>query len=177
MRWLTPLIGILLVSPSGGSADELPRKIKPVMVWTGTDSKQTKQSFARCGSQKEWEAIWQKHRSSNKKTPRDPCPDVDFASYMVVVVFYGKSDSNTGISVKEVGEEKECIRLRYKPRWYQTAFLADATGSEEGWRKTFAFVVLPRSAKTIILEEDVQNIINAPAVWKEQAKLVAPGKK
>src|SRR4051794_40171266 len=93
--FLVPVL--LVVTPV--SADELPRKLKPVVVWTGTDSKQAKMSFARCCSQKEWQTTWHKHQSSTAKAKSQRCPEVDFDSYMVVVIFHGESFQNTGIEI------------------------------------------------------------------------------
>jgi hypothetical protein len=160
------------------SAEELPRKIKPVMVWTGTESKQTKESFARCCSQKDWEASWHKHKGRDEKTDRGTCPEVDFDSYMVIVIFHGESYQNHGIDIKSVTEEKGCVRVRYRPSWYQ---VASVPGQAEDFKaletQTYAFVVLPRSEKAIVMEEDVRNLIPDPPVWKERAKLAALGMK
>ena len=72
-------------------ADDLPRNMKPVMVLTGTDSKQTKETFARCCTRETWLANWRKHHGKDKDSALSPCPEVDFDSFMVVVIFQGKS--------------------------------------------------------------------------------------
>jgi hypothetical protein len=173
VRLLIPVL--LVVAPTW--AEELPRKVKPVLVWTGTDSKQAKMSFARCCSQKDWETTWHEHQSEAKAKSQS-CPQGDFDSYMVVAIFHGKSFQNTGIEIVAVTEEKNCVRVRYRPLWYQVAFVRPATKGEvksDEWLRSetqsYAFVVLPRSEKAIVLEEDVRNLIADPPVWKKRATL------
>jgi hypothetical protein len=177
-RFLVPVL--LVVLPP--SSEELPRKLKPVVVWTGTDSKQAKMSFARCCSQKDWEATWHQHQSSEAKAKGQGCPEVDFDSYMIVAIFNGKSFQKTGIEIVTVTEEKNCLRVRYKPLWFQVGFIRPERGSgpAKGETKTdayetqsYAFVVLPKSQKAIVLEEDVRNLIPDPPVWKKRATLEA----
>jgi hypothetical protein len=173
--FLVPVL--LVVAPV--PATEVPRKLKPVVVWTGIDSKQAKMSFARCCSQKDWEEIWHKHQSNAKaKTPS--CPQVDFDSYMVVAIFQGKSCQDTGIEIVSVTEEKKCLRIRYKPLWFQVGFVRPERGSrpakcevETYETQSYAFVVLPKSQKAIVLEEDVRTLIPDPPVWKKRATLEA----
>jgi hypothetical protein len=38
---------------------------------------------------------------------------------------------------------------------------------------SFAFVVLPRSTKAVIVEEEVQDIIGKAPVWQERARFPA----
>jgi hypothetical protein len=84
-------------------------------------------------------------------------------------------------------EEKEWIRVRYQPWGNQIIF---GYGPDSGTLKifelgrgeldpnkaymlSFAFVVLPKANKAVVLEEDVQHQIGKPPVWKERAKFAA----
>jgi hypothetical protein len=85
-------------------------------------------------------------------------------------------------------EEKECIRVRFPPWGNQIIFVpdpdkgkvkvVDAGRGEIDLDKpsplSFAFVVLPKTDKVIVIEKDVQHIIGKPPVWKEQARFQAP---
>src|SRR6516164_7607951 len=108
MRYHVLCLMMFLFAQSVAS-EELPRKIKPVMVWTGTDSKHAKESFARCCSRKDWQAAWHKHIGEDDKGLRQLCPEVDFDSFMVIAIFHGESYQNRGIGLVTVSEEKECL--------------------------------------------------------------------
>jgi hypothetical protein len=173
MRWLGLLtVASLALSPV--FAGDTPPKVKPVIVLTGTDSKQDKRSFARCLSKEEWRAIWHKQHGWDNRT----CPEVDFDSYMVLAIFHGKESLNTGLDIYEVLKEKDRLRVRYQPRWYQVGYIRPPTKQdlERELTRSFAFVVLPRFEKEVQIEEDVQGILGKPPVWKERGKL-APIKK
>lgn len=164
-------------SPSLFAAD-FPTKIKPVLVWTGTETKQPKETFARCISQKGWQAIWDAH-CVRKKGENLTCLEIDFDSFMVVAIFHMSSR----LQIAEVVEKTEGILVRYKPWGNQIFFLPGSDGKHRVYESgrgeidpkgiqslSFAFVVIPRSTKAMILEEDAQSVIGKPPVWKERAK-------
>lgn len=183
MRWFLLFASLALAAASVGFAADLPRKVKPVVVWTGIDSKQPKDSFARDCSPKDWQATWKAHCGQAKAAPHQTCPEVDFDSYMVIAVFRKTSR----IRVHEIVEEKECVRVRYQPCGNQIIFVPDpATNTvkrveagrgeldpDKPYLLSFAFVVLPRSNKAVVVEADVQDVIGKPPVWKERAKFPA----
>jgi hypothetical protein len=120
MRWFIAVASIASVSGSIAFAADL-RKLKPVVAWTGTDSKQTGDSFARCCSPKDWYATWQAHRGRKGNAEDPTCPEVDFQSYMVIAVFRKTSR----ISVSDIVEENHCVRVRYQPWGNQIVFAPD----------------------------------------------------
>jgi hypothetical protein len=163
---------------------ELPRKVKPVVVWTGTDSKQAKDSFSRCCSPADWLAIWKAHSGREGNAERVGYPEVDFDSYMVIAVF----QKTSRLRLVEVVEEKECVRVRSQPWGNQIAFIPTNVNGfevkvfdlgrglidlEKPYPLSFAFVVLPKGNKAVILEEDVQDLIGKSPVWKERARFPA----
>ena len=187
MRWFIVFGSMAIAGGSIGSAAALPRKVKPVVVWTGTDSKQGKDSANLCCSLKDWQATWNGHCGHQKDADSSTCPEVDFDSYMVVVVFRKTSR----IRVSEIVKEKECVRVRYQPWGNQIIFVPDPDKNtvkvvelgrgeidlDKTYTPSFAFVVLPKTDKAVVLEEDVQNIIGKPPVWKERARFPAPVEK
>jgi hypothetical protein len=183
MHWSIVIMGITIAAGSVAQAADFPKKITPVMVWTGTDSQQTKESFVRCCSVEDWQATWAAHLGYMKYAHPPACPDVDFHSYMVIAVF--RKTSN--IRVIEVVEQEECVRFRYHPCGNQTVdvpspgsgpvkILEVGRGEvdpSKPYLLSFAFAVLPRCNKTIIVEEDVQDVIGNPPVWKERTTFPA----
>jgi hypothetical protein len=186
MRWYVVSGLAMFLAGSAPSTAELPRNLKPILVWTGTDTKQPIEQFTRCCSQKDWKAVWNAHGGRAKDTD-DLAPEVDFDSYMIIAVFHESSRLRIG----DIREENGCIRIRYHPYGNQIVFVPDPNARtvkiieagrgeidpEKPRTLSFAFVLLPRSKEAIVIEEDVQSLIGKPAIWKERARLPAIGKK
>jgi hypothetical protein len=80
----------------------------------------------------------------------------------------------SGISIRQILEEKKQIRIRYEPMGCQLSTDIDPKEVEKIMnQKSFAFLVLPKSGKAVVLEEDTKNIIGAPPKWKERARFRA----
>ena len=60
--------------------------------------------------------------------------------------------------------------LRFEDKGYQTMSRV-GEGHHGNQVTVYGFFVLPRSSKTVVLEENVQNIIGEKPVWKEQIRL------
>lgn len=177
MRWFIPL-GLAFFLGSSAAAGDLPREIKPVLVWRGIHSKQTAESFARCTCEKDWQTSWPKDRGGDRDEDNRTCPEVDFDSYMVVVLFH----ESAKIVLENAVEEKDCVRVRYTPLDQLVFVPGPKVAYEEG--RTYAlsekidsprltFVVLPRSDKALVVEENVRSLIDDPPVWMERARFPA----
>jgi hypothetical protein len=185
MRYLILFVALAACIESSPAAEPAPRKIKPVMVWAGTDGNEPKESFDRCSSQKEWEAVWHKHQGRDERANGLTGLEFDFDSYMVIAVFQGKSLKNFGVQVFSVLEEKDCIRVQFRPPTWQTGFSLQEDGPDKKKEsdemkydaQSFAIIVLPKSRKAIVFDEDVRSLIDAPPIWKERAKLSVLDKK
>jgi hypothetical protein len=154
------------------------RKIQPTVVLTGVDSQQSREAFVRCDSTDAWQATWKAHRSEGFETS---CMDVDFQSHMVVAVY----SPSSRISIVDVSENESSVRIRYRPYGNQIIFIPDADGKnvkvyqagrgELDLSKpsllSYAFIVIPKRNKVIVIEEDVRRLISGPAIWKDKAKL------
>jgi hypothetical protein len=103
---------------------------------------------------------------------------------MVVVIFAGEGSSDVGILIESVSEEKDCLRLRYRPFTYQTASSnfgpdrnTDVTKTETPLKKmetySYTFVLLPKSSKPVVIELGVfpNGRLDEPLVWKARARL------
>jgi hypothetical protein len=183
MSWFASLGMLAAFFAASWAAPAGPLKVKPVMVWKGLDSKQTKEFFARCTTQQEWTAVWMKHCGVAKGRYDVICPEVDFDNYMVVVLFEGESGQNSGTRFREVIEEKDCIRVRYESPFGQVVILGTDEGVKiisdvgeidlEKKQNNFLFVVLPMSKKPMAVEQDVRTEIDKPAKWKARATFPA----
>jgi hypothetical protein len=177
MRWIFATLSITTLASSFAPA--APLTIKPVLVLTGTDSAQTKQSFARCTSEKQLKKCWQMYLGSDEKDLTRPCPEVDFESYMVIVIFSGEGKKqNSGVHIVDVGDEEKCIRVRYRPSYYQSAGVPRSEGERHPLpTRSYAFVVIPMSKKQVTIEEDVSYGYQVEPEWIERAKIAAITKK
>lgn len=136
----------------------------------GPDSKVRERMILRIMDEESWQETWFAHTGAN--TPRvpleGPFPTIDFDHCMVVAIFSGESWNSDGETVESVIEFDDHIRLRFDSMTYQT------DGLEGGVRVTpYGFFVIPRSAKRLVIEENVQGLIGRPPKWKVQKEFDA----
>jgi Tfp pilus assembly protein PilF len=145
----------------------------PYVTLTGTDSHVKEPSYRRAMSEDEWIKIWQRHKGEKESKDYDlfynplGLPSIDFEKCMVIAVFQGSGVNSAGLKAVAILEEKDRIVLRFQDKSYQTA------GPDGGGEQVtvYGFFVLPRSSKTVVLEENVQNGMHQPPVWKERVGL------
>ena len=174
--WATALIAVLLLPSVAASADPAKEATRPYVTLTGADSHVKERSYYRVASEEEWIKIWQRHKG--KKESKDyslfynplGLPSIAFEKCMVVAVFQGSGMNSAGLKTVAILEEKDRIVLRFQDKWYQTmSRMGEGSGGDQV--TVYGFFVLPRSSKTVVLEENVQDIIDQPPVWKERASL------
>ncbi len=148
---------------------------RPFVTLTGTDSHVKERSYRRVASEDEWIKIWQRHKGAKESKDYDlfynplGLPSIDFEKCMVIAVFQGNGVNSAGLKAVAILEEKDRLALRFQNKSYQTMVYGPV---DEGDQVTvYGFFVLPRSSKTVVLEENVQNITGQPPVWKERASL------
>jgi hypothetical protein len=175
MRSILVVGAVLFTGGLAGSTDEKPRKVKPVVVFSGTDSAVEKRSYVRCLSEKELNAVWSKLCGKDWKKWRTP--RVDFESQMVVVIFNGNDGSDSGVEVPEVVEASNHLKINFRVLYYQTGVRESVDGVllpiPDFSTRSYAIVVTPRTAKEVVFEEDINNVSGAPPKWKEVARLPA----
>jgi hypothetical protein len=136
---------------------------KPPVVYWGPHSKVTLPAQYLVGNERDWVHVWEKH--TKKKIGENPyyrpnMLQVDFTSYMVLAIFRGQSANSDGVSFVSVDNSGDVLLVRLRDRWYQTM--------EEGDKVTpYGFIVLPRVSRKVVVEEDVQNRIGGPPIWKK----------
>jgi hypothetical protein len=128
----------------------------------------------------EWVKLWSRHagkpiraayggRPAALEGDAQFIPALDFDRYMVIAIATGASWNSDGIQFVSAEENADRILFRFDHWSYQTA------GPDGGGVRVapFGFFVLPRSAKPIVVEENVQGLIGHPPKWKERARFDA----
>jgi hypothetical protein len=133
------------------------RRVEVSGEWQGPDSGVATRSYRLVTGAEEWRVLWEGHRDG------ETAPEVDFEDSMAVAVFAGAGWNSRGIAVT-ITEDDETIRVRFRGRYYQTMMDGDRVTPYGIW-------ILPRSEKTVLLEEDVHGIIGAEPEWKVRARL------
>ena len=147
-----------------------PSAVRPCVTITGAYSHVSERSYHRITSEEQWTRVWQKHKGQKEDERYDlyynplGLPFVDFDGYMVIAIFQGSSWNSAGLKAVSISEEVNRIVFRFDDKSYQTA------GPDGGGKKVtvYGLFVVPRSAKAVILEENVQGLIGKPPVWKER---------
>ncbi len=165
-----PVIGVifaLVVLIATAAEKPVERQIKPCVAITGADSHVTIPRYHRITSAEVWTHIWQEHKGEKPTEEYDfyedplALPMIDFDDYMVIAVFQGEGWNSKGLSVVSISEEDKRIVLRYDNKSYQTVGGGNKVAA-------YGFFVLPRSAKPVVVEENVQIYGGEPPVWKER---------
>ena len=153
--------------------DEAAGQTRPLIALTGADSKVDKPAYYRVSSEEAWQRIWLSHLG---KTEADrfrehlPIVQIDFTKCMVIAIFKGAASNSRGLNIVSIDEHEDTVSLRFDDMSYQTA------GGIDGGRvpvTPYAFVVIPNSAKLVLIEENVQSLKEKPPVWNERARLKA----
>jgi hypothetical protein len=170
MRCLTVALTVSVLAVVGAVAGDSPRKVRPIVVWSGTDSGRSKPAYDRCRSAAEWAATWEAHTKEGGDAGRE-APGVDFESYMVLGLFQGDGVQNRGLDVVEVIDEPDCLRVRYVTAYYQIIGLPDSEADKRRLEtRSYALAVLPRSDKAVVLEE---GNVRTKSDWKERGRISA----
>jgi hypothetical protein len=173
MRRILPIVGLILVAPfvpfaEAADVDTSNTISSALTVLTGNDSRVSKLSYRRVGSAAEWKKTWLEHLGLKDDTIYRTAMEVGFNRCMVIAIFGGKTFNNCGYQVESVGENKNTIIVRFSNIGYQTA----GPGGGADRVSPYAFIVLPKSDKPIVLEETTHssNPKDAP-VSREVARL------
>lgn len=141
-----------------------------VRFWSGPESGVTEQCYLRITSRKEWKRLWRRH--CDKWTPR-----IDFEKQMVVAVFQEQGHNNNGVLPVSLDEDEHRVRLRFNNRGYCTQLPGRGTGSEPPETKVtpYGIFVIPRSSKSLVLEEDARRYHRSPCLFRERARFPGIG--
>jgi hypothetical protein len=177
----TMLVGMSAVMVGLAVGEEQPKAAEakgghkvalPLVTLTGADSHVKERSCHLIRSEKEWIKIWQRHKGVKELENYDlfynplGLPEVNFDKCIVIAAFQGSGWNSAGLRETVFKDEEDRIVLQFEDKAYQT--MGPGGGGEQV--TVYGFFVLPRSDKTVVLEENVQNIIGSPPVWKERAR-------
>lgn len=79
---------------------------------------------------------------------------------MVLAIFRGRGWNSAGVRAISIVEEQGRIVFRFHDKSYQT----DGPDGRGKQGTAYAFFVIPRSTKAVVLEENVQGLIGKPPV-------------
>lgn len=156
-----------------GAADEVSAINSALVVLSGNDSHVSTRAYQRVTSAADWKKTWLDHLGLRQDTICRTAMEIDFDRCIVVAVFGGTTWNLCGFQVDSVREDNDVILVRFIDIGYQTA------GPDGGGDRVtpYAFIVLPRSDKPIVLEETIRSLDTRDApIWKEVARLGAAKK-
>ena len=143
----------------------------------GADSKITQSEFVRITNSDAWNALWRRHKgiSPDLIDHYAAIPVIDFTRCTVVAFFRSETTNRAGEDLQGVDEVDGTLRLRFDSRTYQTSSPLNSDDKTGGAQKatSFGIWVLPRTDKSIVIEENVQGLKNEGPKWKEQFRFPA----
>jgi RNA polymerase sigma factor (sigma-70 family) len=156
------------VAPAAAPVPAAPQILhKPAVVWTGPHSAIDKAGYLRITDRKDWEELWKRHVGNNGEKGIDGkeivVPEVNFEFCMIVALLDGDTGNSRGFSDFSITEDNDQIVFRFQGRYFQTDEMGIAV-------RPYGFFLLPRSAKRLVLERDVRNLIGEDPKWKEVAR-------
>jgi hypothetical protein len=126
-------------------------------VIAGGNSKINEQKCVRVMAPAEWTELWATHSPSNT-----PPPQIDFDKEMVLGFFQGQGVNCTGIAPLHILDCQDTFEVFVRGQYFQ---------SSGGFvpARAFGFFVVPKSAKRLLVKENIQGYIGGPPIWKQIA--------
>lgn len=141
-----------------------------LVAWSGIESK-APAKVERITTREAWERLWTQHTGTTVQAdawPRPSIPEVDFARCMVISIVPGEEINAYSVQLVEVQDRKADTLLRYDVLRYQVSSPLDADKPAPVQKnRPYGFFVIERTLKPLVLEDNVQNIIGQPPIWKE----------
>jgi hypothetical protein len=140
---------------------------KSLVAISGAHSRVNKESYERITTSKDWTQAWCRHIGTSDTDDYRSLMEIDFDRCMVIAIFRGEQIHVRGIVIHPLITNGESIILRFEQLTYQT-IVGDKVKPPE---TPYAFVVIPKTNREIILEENVQQYLGEPPQWKECMRL------
>ena len=165
----------LLVAGSWGlawdgtaAADAPPTR--PLLVMTGWVSEIAEPRWRLAASQAVFDEEWMAHMGDRVQRAAQGwpmTPSIDFTACQAIFIFGGDGFNANGFRVEQMVEAADALTIRFDRISFQTS---SSDGPDHGHpARPWAVVVVPRTDRTVILEENVQGLIGEPPVWKRRA--------
>lgn len=152
-------------------ADSEPRAPGVVVTWTGCDSEREDARFFPLTNASEFDAMWSDAvlRPGSSRWPTEHLrPRPDFSNCVGFAWTSGTTWNTTGYDVKAIERVGDDWHVRLAPITYQS----DGEGDRV---RPYVIVLLTRvPGATIVVDEDVRDLINAPPQWKERGRVTTP---
>lgn len=171
--WSAMVAGQQPNDPRSTARDAEP--LAALVAWHGPESKVTERTYLRIDDREAWEALWRRalpEAGQRDHLNRPVVPEVDFARCSVLALFDGSGRNSNGLRLVSIEEIDDGVRVRFDKLSYQTA----SGGPEDRGIPVTPFGIfvvpkLPADGRPVLLEQNVQNLIGGPPVWRERARL------
>ena len=168
------VVGLSLSIAASAAPKELPRAItKPLVAVSGSDSQVREPSCLRVTTEKDWRSVWARHLGTSTADSYRALFEVDFDCCLVIVIFRGERIQTRRLEIESVSEIPESIVVRFNEPGYGIALGTNESAPPP--ERPYAFIVLPKTDKEIVIEEKIWSkedaARNRPPKWKVVARL------
>jgi hypothetical protein len=155
-------------------------KLKPTTAFRGSHSAILEEQFVIVTEEAEWKELWKKHRGDGRdqrSTETVQELTIDFDTHYLVAGFGGHHSSL--IVTPFARGDAVLIRFsahgsQFRPQPPELDKRPEFVKAKEQAGGDYCFVVLPKPAKTVIIEKDVREQLDHSPLWKEQKRFPAP---
>mgnify|MGYP001313214653 CR=1 FL=1 len=158
-------------------ADEAARPAPRVLFsMTGRESEIRLPRYYLVTTQETFDALWTEHMGPRvtKAVQGWPMPPrVDFESHAAVFIFGGDAINCNGMTVEEIADEPGGLLIRFDAITFQTMSIDGPDLGEAG--RPWIMLLIDRPTGPVRLEENVQNLIGEPPIWRKRAVFNADG--
>ena len=150
--------------------------LRPAAVFQGTHSLIKKEVFKVIKTKEAWKTLWTEHRGQERIKPFIETVqtfEVDFDTHLVAAVFSGGSD---WCDVSASVQAREVV-IRFRAITYQIDGMPLGFGDEALTtllmkkrlaQRPYAFIVLRKPVKSVVIEQDVRQRLDFPPEWKHR---------
>jgi hypothetical protein len=146
---------------------------KPLLAFSGTDSRVKETSYHRVTTANDWAKLWARHLGTSERDYYRPLFEVDFDRCLLIVIFRGERGQTRQLQIESLSEYANSIVIRFWEMGYNT-ISTDPNYKRPPPERPYAFIVLPKTNKLIVLEEKIwskeDEARNRPPQWKEVAR-------
>lgn len=142
----------------------------PPVTLTGSQSQIKKPGQFRLTSDQALAEVWLRHLGREAQSPYDffynpaQVPEVDFTRHMVIAIFAGEGLNCAGLSGLAVLDTPDALVLRMNYKAFQSQHPGTPSCA-------YAFFIVPRSPKPVLVQTDKWGGRQATPEWQEHARL------
>jgi hypothetical protein len=131
----------------------------------GSDSKISKSEIDLIESDAALLGVWARHAGRRCDSYyREGAPLVDYHKFCIVAAFLGRSENVAGVAAAGLHSTTASSVLRLQIQSFQTG----PTGVAG---TPYAFIVVPKRGRHVVIEKNVQTQMGQPPIWKHWATL------